>query len=48
MADKVARAINLLGADCGFLNTTDSDALLELIEDYLEEQDDVVQGNHTR
>ena len=48
MADRVARAINVLGADHGFLNTTDSDALLELIEDYLEEPDDVTQGNPTR
>ena len=45
MADRVARAINLLGADCGFLETTDSDAILELIEDKV---DDVDQGNHTR
>lgn len=43
MADRVARAINLLGADRGFLDTTDSDALLDVITDYLD-VDDLDQG----
>ena len=44
MADRVARAINLLGADRGFLDTTDGDALLDVIADYLDDEDDVDQG----
>ena len=39
MADRVARALNLLGAD-GDLLSTDADALLELIDDYLADDDE--------
>ena len=34
MADKVVRALNLLGADQDLLNSDDSDALLDLIDEY--------------
>lgn len=44
MADRVARAMNLLGADRGFLDTADSDALLDVIADYLDDGDDTDQG----
>ena len=40
MADKVARALNLLGADRDLLESTDTDALLELIE-YLEDSEGI-------
>ena len=40
MAARVAKALNLLGADSDLLNTADADALLELIEDYLNEPED--------
>ena len=39
MVDRVARALNLLGAD-GNLLSTDSDALLKLIDDYLADDDE--------
>jgi len=39
MADRVARALNLLGANGDLLNT-DSDALLELIDEYLADDDE--------
>ena len=39
MAKRVARALNVLGAD-GDLLGTDTDALLELIDEYLTEDDD--------
>ena len=35
MAGKVARALNLLGADRDLLDSQDADALLDLIDDYL-------------
>ena len=38
MADKVARALNLLGADQDLFNSADGDALLDLIDDeYLDD-----------
>ena len=37
MADKVARALNLLGADRDLFNTADGDAFLDLIDEYLDE-----------
>ena len=37
MADKVARALNLLGADRDLLDTEDGDDLLELIDEYLDD-----------
>ena len=46
MAVRVAKVLNLLGADSD-LNTADADALLELIEDYLNEPEDN-QGCPTR
>ena len=46
MAARVAKVLNLLGADSD-LNTADADALLELIEDYLNEPEDN-QGSPTR
>ena len=39
MAERVARALNILGAD-GDLLGTDTDTLLELIDEYLTEDDD--------
>ena len=49
LAERVARALNLLGADGDLLGTADTDALLELIDDYLAEDDEPVdnQGNPT-
>ena len=49
MAERVARALNLLGANGDLLSTADTDALLELIDDYLaeEEQPEDNQGNPT-
>jgi len=41
MADKVARALNLLGADGDLLNSTDGDAFLALIEDYLDDPEGI-------
>ena len=46
MADRVARAVNLLGADRVLFNTSDGDALLDVIADYLDE-DDLDQGMQT-
>ena len=40
MADKVARALNLLGADRDLLNTDDRDHLFALIDEYLDDPDD--------
>ena len=40
MADKVARALNLLGADRD-LDSADTDALLELIDEYLEDSEGI-------
>ena len=37
MAERVARALNLLGADRDLLDSADADALLELIDEYLED-----------
>ena len=37
MADKVARALNLLGADRDLFNSADGDALLDLIDEYLDD-----------
>jgi hypothetical protein len=37
MADKVARALNLLGADRDLLDSADAGDLLELIDEYLED-----------
>ena len=39
MADKVARALNLLGADRDLLESADADALLELIDEYLKDSE---------
>ena len=41
---RVVRAINLLGSDRRFLDTTDGDVLLDVIADYLDDEDDVDQG----
>ena len=41
MADKVARALNLLGADHDLLESADADALLELIDEYLEDSEGI-------
>ena len=40
MSARVAKVLNLLGADSDLLNTADADVLLELIEDYLNEPED--------
>ena len=37
MADRIARALNLLGADRDLFDSPDSDALLELIDDYFDD-----------
>ena len=37
MADKVARALNLLGPDRDLLNSADADALLDLVNEYFQE-----------
>ena len=37
MADKVARALNLLGADQDLFNLANGDALLDLINEYLDD-----------
>ena len=39
MADKVARALNLLGADQDLFNSADGDALLDLINEYLDDSE---------
>ena len=36
MADKVARALNILGANRDLLNSADREALLDLIGEYLD------------
>ena len=36
MADKIARALNLLSADQDLFNSADGDALLDLINEYLD------------
>ena len=41
MAERIARALNLLGADRDLLST-DGDALLELIDEYLADDSDTV------
>ena len=41
MVDKVARALNLLGADSNLLDSADADALLELIDEYLEDSEGI-------
>ena len=40
MVDKVARALNLLGANRD-LESADADALLELIDEYLEDSEGI-------
>ena len=37
MADKVARALNLLGADRDLLDSEDANSLLDLIDEYLDD-----------
>jgi len=37
MAEKVARALNRLGANRDLLDSTDADALLDLIADYFDD-----------
>ena len=37
MADKVARALNLLGADQDLFNSADGDALLDFTDEYLDD-----------
>ena len=39
MAEKVARALNVLGADRDLLDSADADALLELIDEYLDDSE---------
>ena len=46
MAERVARALNLLGTNGNLLGTADTDDLLELIDDYLADDEDN-QGNPT-
>ena len=46
MAERVARALNLLGANGDLLGTADTDDLLELIDEYLADDEDN-QGNPT-
>ena len=41
MADKVVRALNLLGADGDLLNSADGDTFLALIEDYPDNPDGI-------
>ena len=41
MAENVPRAFNLLGADIDLLKSADADALLELIDDYLEDPEGI-------
>ena len=40
MAERVARALNLLGADGNLLDTADAGALLDLIDEFFDEPDD--------
>ena len=37
MANKLARALNVLGADRELFNSADGDALLDLIDEYLDD-----------
>ena len=37
MADKIARALNLLGVDQDLFNSANSDALLDLSDEYLDD-----------
>ena len=37
MADKIARALNLLGADRDLLDSADGSALIDLIHEYLDD-----------
>ena len=41
MAEKVARALNLLGADRDLLESADADALLELMDEYLDDPEGI-------
>ena len=41
MAENVARALNLLGADRDLLESADADALLELIDEYLDDPEGI-------
>ena len=41
MADKVARALNHLGADCNLLDSADANALLDLIDEYLDDSEGI-------
>ena len=37
MAERVARALNLLGADRDLFDSPDADALLDLMDDYFDD-----------
>ena len=41
MADKVARVLNFLGADRDLLNSADSYAFLDLIDEYLDDPEGI-------
>ena len=41
MADKVARALNLLGADRDLLDSADANSLLDLIDEYLDDSEGI-------
>ena len=41
MADKIARALNLLGSDRDLFNSADRDAFLDLIDEYLDEPEGI-------
>ena len=41
MADKVARALNLVGGDRDLLDSADINALLDLIDEYLEDSEGI-------
>ena len=41
MADRVARALNLLGADRDLLGSADAEALLDLIDEHLEDPEGI-------
>ena len=41
MADKVARALNLLGADRDLVLSADGDAFLDLISEYLDDPEGI-------
>ena len=40
MAENVVRVLNVLGADRDLLDTTDGEALLELIQEYFVDSED--------